>query len=121
MSIEEDKIAKFVQRLWDNPSLAGLSPLQKEEQLHLFVDANAAILQPTMASAAFFPGLTWFQVKDLLERSISQLANNSLGALYEVIMEKRMDLSFVYTLNKKRCGAAQAKRADQSICEETRG
>jgi len=94
MSVERDKAEVFVGRLWNNPSLAGLSPLQKEEQLLQFLEINSGTLQPTLTSQAFFPDYPWSRIFELLKESLSDFANKALSPLYEAILEKRMDFSF---------------------------
>jgi hypothetical protein len=60
----------FVRHLLGNPALDGLSPLQKEEQVQVFLQAQAAELAPTLATGAFFPGLPWTQVQELLAEAL---------------------------------------------------
>ncbi|RKX73127.1 MAG: hypothetical protein DRP49_07990 [Spirochaetes bacterium] len=94
MSVEQDKAEIFVGRLWNNPSLSGLSPLQKEEQLLQFLDVNSGTLEPTLTSPAFFPDYSWSRIFELLKQSLSDFVNKSLSPLYEAILEKKMDFSF---------------------------
>lgn len=94
MSIEQEKAAAFVGRLWENPSLKGLSPLQKEEQLLQFLEINSQTLGPTLNSGAFFPDLPWPRVLELLRKSLSDYANKALAPLYEAILDRNMDFSF---------------------------
>ncbi len=94
MGIEQDKAEIFVGRLWNNPSLAGLSPLQKEEQLLQFLEINSGTLLPTLNSPAFFPDYSWSRIFELLKQSLSDFANKSLSPLYEAILDKKMDFSF---------------------------
>ena len=101
MSVEQDKAAAFVGRLWDNPSLNGLSPLQKEEQLHQFLDVNGPTLQPTLTSPAFFPGVPWPRIRQLLEQALSVRANEALSPLYEAILDSKIDFSFVQHLSHR--------------------
>ncbi len=94
MSVELNKAEIFVGRLWNNPSLSGLSPLQKEEQLLQFLEINSGTLEPTLTSPAFFPDYSWSRIFELLKQSLSDFANKSLSPLYEAILEKKMDFSF---------------------------
>ncbi len=94
MSIEQEKAGAFVGRLWENPTLSGLSPLQKEEQLLQFLDINSKTLQPTLATAAFFPNLPWPRILELLKLSLSDYANKALAPLYEAILERKIDFAF---------------------------
>jgi len=94
MSVEREKADIFVGRLWNNPSLSGLSPLQKEEQLLQFLEINSGTLQPTLNSAAFFPNHSWPKIFELLKQSLSGYANQALSPLYQAILQKKMSFSF---------------------------
>ncbi len=109
MSVEQDKAAAFVRRLWENPSLAGLSPLQKETQLQQFLDINSGTLEPTLTSPAFFPGMPWSRIRDLLLVALSGMANSALAPLYEAILEKKVDFSFVQHLSHQSASPASVK------------
>lgn len=98
MNADKEKAAAFIGRLWNNPSLKGLSPLQKEEQLRQFLDVNAATLKPTLTSPAFFQGKPWPQIRELMGRVLSDFADKALAPLYEAILQKRMDFSFTQHL-----------------------
>ncbi|RLW70790.1 MAG: hypothetical protein B6D68_00400, partial [spirochete symbiont of Stewartia floridana] len=120
----EEKAANFVQQLWDNPSLLGLSPLQKEEQLHAFIEANAATLQPTMATKPYFQDIPWPRVMKLFRQALFQLANQDLGFLYESILKDRVDISFFRELEpaagelpsvKEQLGRYVKKFADRAM------
>ena len=107
---ENDKASVFAGRLWDNPSLAGLSPLQKEEQLRQFLDVNVSTLQPTMASAEFFPNVPWRRVRELLGKAISDLANRSLAPLYDAVLEKKIDFTFALNMAHRSATLADISR-----------
>lgn len=99
MSAEQQKAAAFVGRLWNNPSLSGLSPLQKEEQLQQFLEVNGATLQPTLTSPSFFPNLTWPRIREFLNQALADYANEALAPLYEAILEKKVSFSFIQHLS----------------------
>ncbi len=101
MYIDENKVEQFVRRLWENPSLSGLSPLQKEAQLHLFIDVNADVLQNTMTSPAFFPGISWSIIKSHLKESITQLGNGSLQEYFQSLTNNHIDFKFIRTMNTR--------------------
>lgn len=109
MSVEQDKATAFVRRLWDNPSLAGLSPLQKETQLQQFLEINGSTLQPTLTSPAFFPDTPWPRVRDLLIDALSRMANAALAPLYEAIIEKKVDFSFIQHMAHRSASPASVK------------
>jgi hypothetical protein len=109
MSAERDKADVFVGRLWNNPSLSGLSPLQKEEQLLQFLEINSGTLLPTLTSRAFFPDYPWVKIHDLLKQSLSGYANKALSPLYEAILQRKMDFSFIQHM-PHRTGSPSAVR-----------
>lgn len=109
MSNEQEKAAAFVGRLWENPSLKGLSPLQKEEQLLQFLDLNSQTLRPTLSSGAFFPDLPWPRILDLLRASLSEFANKALAPLYEAILERNMDFSFTQHMTHRSASPSAVK------------
>ena len=111
MGIEQDKADIFVGRLWNNPSLSGLSPLQKEEQLLQFLEINSGTLLPTLTSSAFFPDLSWPGIYELLKQSLSVYANKALSPLYDAILENKMDFSF--TVHMAHRGGSPAAVRDQ--------
>lgn len=110
MSIEDEKAATFVRHLWQNPSLIGLSPLQKEEQLQQFLDLNAQALAPTMSSPEYFPSLPWPRVRGLLGAALSELANSSLTPLCEAVVDKHIDFSFAVHMARRSATLDQISR-----------
>ena len=109
MSVEQEKAATFVGRLWENPSLSGLSPLQKEEQLLQFLEINGKTLQPTLASGALFPDMSWPRILELLKSALSNFTNKALSPLYEAILEKKMDFTFTQHLPHRSATPAAVK------------
>lgn len=101
MNSDQEKAVKFVSHLWDNPSLSGFIPLQKEEQIHQFLDVNAGMLRSTMASPTYFPNIQWNEVRSLLGKIISDLTNRELLPLCESILNKRIDFAFIHRLSRQ--------------------
>ncbi|OQX29634.1 MAG: hypothetical protein B0D92_02630 [Spirochaeta sp. LUC14_002_19_P3] len=110
MSISENKAAEFAERLWNNPSLQGLSPLQKEEQLHTFIQTNAAVLKPTMASKEFFPDLPWQEVQHLLMNVITSMANQDMHTLQETLLDRFISFDFIYSITDSSLSNAEFKK-----------
>ena len=109
MSAESEKARSFLQRLWDNPSLNNLSPLQKEEQLRQFLKINGSQLQPTLSSAAFFPGRPWNWIQNLLTATLADMAGGVLNPLIEGILEKKIDFAFALHLQHRSASVASMK------------
>jgi hypothetical protein len=78
MSAEQEKAVAFVTRLLSNPSLAPLSPLQREEQIIQFLHANSGQLGPTLATPSFFPGMPWYQIVALLLQALTSVVDRDL-------------------------------------------
>jgi hypothetical protein len=85
----------FVRRLLANPALDGLPPLQKEEQILQFLNANAQALYPTLSGPQFFPGRRWAEILALLYRSLTAATDAVLKPWLENWILRQLDLSFV--------------------------
>ena len=109
MGIEQEKAAAFVVRLWGNPSLLGLSPLQKEEQLCQFLEANSAVLEPTLRSPAFFPKLPWPRILVLLEIALTEISNETLPSLINETLENSMRFTFIEHMLREEVRVKSAK------------
>ncbi|PIE04535.1 MAG: hypothetical protein CSA76_03760 [Spirochaetales bacterium] len=113
---KQEKAALFMQRLWDNPALAGLSPLQKETQLRQFLEMNAPALYPTLSSAAFFPGQSWKDIMFLLLADLSLRTSSALEVLSRTVLEKHVQFSFVqHFVHKTASPAAVVKQMDEFL------
>jgi len=109
MGIEQDKAATFVVRLWDNPSLSGLSPLQKEEQLCQFLETNSAVLEPTLSSPSFFPRLPWPRILGLLKSALTEISDKTLPSLIGETLESSMKFTFVQHMLRDNVRVESAK------------
>jgi hypothetical protein len=99
--MEQQKASVFIQRLLTNPTLKGLTPLQKEEQLLQFLMSNANQLYPTLSSQNFFPGKNWEQIFTLLIQSLQgEIDKELLPSLKETI-EDKIDFKFIQFLRKQ--------------------
>jgi len=109
MGTEQDKASAFVTRLWENPSLSGLSPLQKEEQLYQFLEANSAVLEPTLSSPAFFPKLPWPRILVLLKTALTEVSDRTLLSLIDETLKNNMNFGFVQHMSSKSTRTESAK------------
>ena len=109
MGIEQEKATAFVNRLWENPSLSGLSPLQKEEQLYQFLEANSAVLEPTLSSPAFFPKLPWPRILVLLKIALMEISDKALPSLISETIKSSMKFNFVQDMLRKKASVESAK------------
>jgi len=110
MNIEHEKAATFINRLWENPSLSGLSPLQKEEQLLQFLELNHKSLQPTLTSPAFFPGFSWPRIQVFLRDALAEYANQALPPLLQTILNENIDFSFIQHMAHQRTTTSAVKK-----------
>ncbi len=95
MNKEEEKAAVFISRLLGNPGLYYLNPLQKEEQISVFLELNAAQLYPTLSSPAFFPGKTWIEILSILQPKLSSMVDEmALEGIKRHLFEK-IDFGFL--------------------------
>ncbi len=104
-----EKAAVFVQRLWENPALGMLPPLQKEAQLRQFLEVNAGALKPTLSSPAFFPGQSWPEILRLLHGELVRKANAELEAMSQTVLEKNVGFSFVQHLARQGASLASVQ------------
>jgi len=109
MGNEQEKAAAFVVRLWENPSLLGLSPLQKEEQLCQFLEANSSVLEPTLRSPEFFPKLPWSKILSLLEKTLTEISDKTLQSIISEILGKSMKFTFVEHMPRGRVSVESVK------------
>lgn len=83
------RASQFISRLLENSTLSGLTPLQKEEQILLFLSTNARQLYPA------FPGKTWAQIEELLINALRQETDRQLEPLAEAIARREINFTFV--------------------------
>ncbi len=95
MSNEEQKGKGFIHHLLSNPTLQNYSPLQKEEQIRVFLEQNAAQLHPTLSSPNFFPGQSWVEIRALLLKELVKNTNSALLSYLQRIIFEQIDFGFV--------------------------
>lgn len=98
-SDEQQKAQGFIHNLLNNPSLQGYTPLQKEEQVRIFLEQNASQLAPTLSSSKFFPGYSRPSIQSLLLQELVTIINNALMSYVQRIIYEQIDYGF---LNKNR-------------------
>ncbi len=101
MSQEEEKAKLFVTRLLSNPTLLTLNPLQKEDQIMSFMEINADQLKPTLSSNAFFPGQSWFNIHNLLVKTLRLLIDESLIPGIQRQLYDKIDFRFISILRQQ--------------------
>jgi hypothetical protein len=95
MDVHPSPAEGFVRRLLANAALENLPPLQKEEQILQFLDANAQALYPTLSSPQFFPGRRWAEILALLRQTLAAATDTALRPWLEHWLERELDLRFL--------------------------
>jgi len=101
MNSIEPKATGFVLRLLSNPTLQGLTALQKEEQILQFLVKNSRQLYPTLSSQSFFPGKNWEQIWNLLVDALYQEIDKSLLPTLQTVINDTIDLTFIPLLRQQ--------------------
>jgi hypothetical protein len=109
MSSDAAKAQVFVARLLANPALADQNPLQKEEQILTFLNANARQLYPTLSSASFFPGSDWPGIWSLLTQALTGITDAELLPLLKRTVYEKLDLSFISFLRQQNIAPDKVK------------
>ena len=95
-----EKGSAFITRLLQNPALRDLTPLQKEEQIVQFLFLNSSQLCPTLSHPNFFPGMSWAEIVELLQKALFHIVDNDvLPALRRIVFDQ-IDFSFVGFLGR---------------------
>lgn len=100
MSSELEKSSAFINRLLQNPALRDLTPLQKEEQIVQFLYLNSSQLYPTLSHPNFFPGKSWAEIVDLLQKALFHIVDNDVLPGLRRIVFDQIDFSFVSFLGR---------------------
>ena len=94
MEPERARAAAVAVRLLANPVLAGLTPLEKEEQALLLLRGRAAELAVLLAGPAYLPGLPWDRARELLLVELRRETDHELGPLLEDLVQRDGGFNF---------------------------
>jgi len=108
MDDSQQKAQAFVKRLLENPALASLPALQKEEQILNFIKLNATQLAPTLSSPNFFPNQNWQQILYLLYQALTSIINDSLYPQLSDAVDK-IDYAFISLIRQQNFPLSQCK------------
>ena len=92
--------ASFINRLLANPALAQLPPLQREEQIIQFLNANAQALYPTLASPQFLPGKNWDAILTLLIKALTIETDKLLLPQLRELLDRNINFTFMSFLHQ---------------------
>jgi hypothetical protein len=101
MDSVQQKAMAFVSRLLQNPSMEGLLPLQKEEQIAYFLQVNQQQLHPTLSSAAFFPGNSWEQIFAHLWNALQQLLQTEQSRTINSILHEKINFNVISSVTNQ--------------------
>jgi hypothetical protein len=101
MSAEQENAVAFVSRLLANPALKPWTPLQREEQIIQFLQANANQLVPTLSSPQYFAGKSWNQIVALLVIALMEEVDKALMPDLERIIDSTIDFTYVNHLTQQ--------------------
>jgi hypothetical protein len=102
MTAEIQRASEFLKRLLANPALGQLTPLQREEQVLLFLGANQQALMPTLSSPAFLPGKSVREIEAILSAALVGLIDGMLVKSLESLVGGDLDLAFLPFLSESR-------------------
>ncbi|MBN2553632.1 MAG: hypothetical protein JXB06_12725 [Spirochaetales bacterium] len=110
MDPAQGRAAAFINHLLSNPALNNLNPLQKEEQILQFLEANARSLVPTLASPRFFPGRPWNQIWRLLYSALTRETDRTLKPQLEELIRRKISFAFASQIQPNRFPEDQCRR-----------
>lgn len=118
MSTEEQKSEAFVGRLLDNPAIAKYTPLQKEEQILQFLQANSGQLAPTLQSSKFFPGFSWNQVLSLLITTLTGKIDDQMARTTDQVIDRMINWDFVSFSGRASADVERCKQEVRTVLSE---
>ncbi len=118
MSTEEQKATAFVGRLLDNPAIARYTPLQKEEQIIQFLNANSGQLAPTLQSNQFFPERSWTQILSILLNALMSRIDEELQKYLDQVFDRILNWDFVSFSSQNSAGVDACRDEVRTIVGE---
>ncbi|TVQ24154.1 MAG: hypothetical protein EA383_11820 [Spirochaetaceae bacterium] len=104
------QIAKgFINRLLANPALKSYTPLQKEEQILQFLNANGSQLMPTLRTPQFFGGIPDHEILSLLFTSLTDIINTEIPAFLDLLLDRRVNFDFISFMTQKADAGGQSR------------
>lgn len=107
----------FIDRLLANPGLKSYTPLQKEEQILQFLNANASQLMPTLRSPQFFGGLGEQEILSLLLTSLNSAIDSEIPGFLDLILDRRVNFDFISFITQRANASTQAREQVRKAVE----
>jgi hypothetical protein len=98
MEPERARAAAVVARLLAKPALAGLSPLEKEEQALLLLRSRVGEMAGLLAGKDYLPGLSWEQARELLVEELRRATDRELESLPQTLAARDGTFPFAASL-----------------------
>src|SRR4030042_5149108 len=98
MEPERARAAAVAARLLASPALAGLSPLEKEEQALLLLRSRAAEMAGLLEGQDHLPGLSWEQARELLVEELRRATDRELEGLPQTLAARARAFPFAASL-----------------------
>jgi hypothetical protein len=98
MEAESARAAAVTARLLASPALAGLTPLEKEEQALLLLRARPAELADLLPGGAGLPRLPWERTRELLREELRRATDRELGPQLAELVRRDGDFPFAANL-----------------------
>ena len=98
MEPERARAAAVAARLLASPALAGLSPLEKEEQALLLLRSRAAEMAGLLEGQDHLPGLSWEQARELLVEELRRATDRELEGLPQTLAARDGTFPFAASL-----------------------
>ncbi len=123
MEPERARAAAAAARLLACPALAGLTPLEKEEQVLLLLRSRAAEMAGLLAGPGFLPGLSWDRFRELLLEELRSAGDRELEPMLEALAVRDGGFSFSAVLQNapvdgERCRAEVASLLSRLLPSE---
>jgi len=94
MEPEGARAAALAAHLLARPALAGLSPLEKEEQALLLLRGHGTQLGLLLAGQAYLPGIPWERARELLRVELRRQTDRELDPILRGLLERDGALPF---------------------------
>ncbi len=117
MNSQIQTAAGFIARLLANPALKSYTPLQKEEQILQFLNANSAQLMPTLRSPQFFSGLPDHEITSLLITALTNTIDTEIPAFLDLILDRRVNFDFISFMTQRADSSAQSRDQVRKLVE----
>lgn len=83
MAGNPEAISSFVTKIFQTPTIRSLPPMQKDEQVRLFIETNATTLRAMFAAKDQLPGVPWDEIERELFQRVGRIVDDSIKEAYQ--------------------------------------